>query len=156
MNGGRRYYCHRAAMDSRRAPPLEFAVKPTTLLVLFAVLGAPKAAAQAQAPPSPFEGAADKLLRRTASLLPSESSAFGQVHLPVMYYNPNAAATYGFLPVWLIHDPSGGIRHMFAPMFTFNSVFGAAFSGNYYFYPAPDVMFCLVTEKSERSNYRFA
>src|SRR6185312_8494209 len=86
----------------------------------------------------------------------SESNKFGQVHLPVVYYNPNAGATYGVLPVWLVHDPKGEIRHLFAPMFTYNSVFGGAFAGNYYFYPHPDAKLRLVTENSEKSNYRFA
>lgn len=128
----------------------------TPLFLVLTLLGAPRAAAQAQPPPTPFEDAADRFLRRTADVFTSNSAAFGQVHLPVVYYNPNAGPTYGVLPVWLVHDPQGNIRHLFAPMFTYNSVFGAAFAGNYYFYPSRDAKLRLLAEKSEKSNYRFA
>lgn len=80
----------------------------------------------------------------------------GRVYFPVVIANPNSGITTGILPVWLITDDRHEIRHIVAPMLTYNRIFGPAFSGTYYYYPTARSTFRAVLEQSEKSNHRAA
>lgn len=114
-------------------------------LLLLAAFPAPAAAAPL----------VDRVLRGAARTFTSEDKKyFGEVHLPVIAANPNAGITYGVLPVWLWRNSRKEISRILAPMFTYNPVFGASVSGNYYRYPSAEARLRVILEKSERSNYR--
>lgn len=81
---------------------------------------------------------------------------FGEVHFPVVAYNPNAGFTYGLLPVWLVHNRRGEIGQIIAPMITTNKTFGPTLSGNYYLYPTDHSKLIAYVSKSSRSNHRAA
>ncbi len=97
----------------------------------------------------------DWLLHGAARAFTSDSKIFGEVHLPVIATNPNSGMTYGVLPVWLVHSHED-ISQIFAPMFTYNHIYGASFAGSYYYYPGGDEKLRIVLNKSQRSNYRAA
>ncbi|MFI5361822.1 MAG: BamA/TamA family outer membrane protein [Elusimicrobiota bacterium] len=121
-----------------------------TLLLAAALSGA----AAAQTAPDESAGGLDWTLRAAARVFTSDDKHFGEVHLPVIAANPNAGATYGVLPVWLVHDDRHEIVQMFAPMFTYNQTYGAGFSGTYYYYPSGDAKLRVLLEKTQVSNYR--
>ena len=115
---------------------------------------APFPAAAAEPAPAESSGTFDRLVGGAARAFTSDNKVFGEVHLPVIAGNPNSGATYGVLPVWLTHNSRHEIVQIFAPMFTYNRTYGAAFSGTYYYYPSADVKLRALLEKSERSNWR--
>lgn len=117
------------------------------------LLGVPGRAAGAEGPAG---ARADRFLRAAADLLTDMDGPVGRVHFPVVTTNPNAGTTYGVLPVWLLTDPSHQIRHIIAPMLTYNETFGAAFAGTYYYYPTDRAGLRIVAEKAARSNRRLA
>lgn len=98
----------------------------------------------------------DRSLRSIAGVLTDMNGPVGRVHFPVVTANPNAGVTMGILPVWLLSDGRRGIRHIAAPMFTYNRTFGAAFSGTYYYYPSERSKLRAILEKAARTNHRAA
>jgi hypothetical protein len=138
-------------------------MRPRVLAILLAAGGAflPGAAGALETPPavsasSAPAGGADWVLSKMADVFTSDSRIFGEVHLPVIASNPNSGVTYGVLPVWLVHNARHEITQIYAPMFTYNRTYGAAFSGSYYYYPSGQEKLRAVLEKSQRSNQRAA
>jgi hypothetical protein len=123
---------------------------------LIGLLLAATASAALAEPSAGSDGEADRALRGAARAFTSDSKIFGEVHLPVIATNPNAGMTYGVLPVWLVHNARHEIVQIIAPMFTYNRIYGASFSGSYYYYPSGEEKLRAVLEKSERSNQRAA
>ena len=141
-------------------------MKPAFLLIgaALAAAAAPPASGGEPPPATPAEapaaedhrGGVDWLLRSAERAFTSDNKVFGEVHLPVIASNPNSGMTYGVLPVWLTHNSRHEIVQIFAPMLTYNSTYGAAFSGSYYYYPSGDEAMRVVLERSEKTNYRAA
>ena len=125
-----------------------------------AAAGEPAVAVSTASGAAPAEerrgGGFDWLLRQAEAAFTSDNRTFGEVHLPVIAANPNSGMTYGVLPVWLTHNSRHEIVQIFAPMLTYNSTYGAAFSGSYYYYPSGDEETRVILERSEKTNYRAA
>lgn len=96
----------------------------------------------------------DRTLRAVASVLTDMDGPVGRVYFPVVIANPNSGITTGILPVWLVTDDRHEIRHIVAPMLSYNRVFGPAFSGTYYYYPTARSTFRAVLEQAAKSNHR--
>lgn len=106
--------------------------------------------------PEPPPDRVDRALRAVAGVLTDMDGPVGRVYFPVLIANPNSGVTVGILPVWLLTDVRHEIRHIVAPMFTYNRIFGPAFSGTYYYYPGSRSAFRAILERSEKSNHRAA
>ena len=104
--------------------------------------------------PQPPPDRVDRALRAVAGVLTDMDGSVGRVYFPVLIANPNSGVTVGALPVWLLSDAAHGIRHIVAPMFTYNKIFGPAFSGTYYHYPGARSSFRAIIERSAKSNHR--
>jgi hypothetical protein len=123
------------------------------VVLLAAALAAAPASAAA---PRAEAGRLDRALRTAARVLTDMDGPVGRVYFPVITANPNAGVTLGVMPIWLLSDARRGIRHIAAPMFTYNPTFGAAFSGSYYYYPSARSSLRAILEKAERTNQRAA
>lgn len=122
---------------------------------LLLLLGAACAhSAQTAAGGGPPESAVDRFLTGAARVLTDLSGPVGRVYFPALSANPNSGVTAGVLPVWLVAGPAGGLRHMLAPMLTYNGTLGAAFRGTYYYYPSPRSTLRVLLDKAERAEYR--
>jgi outer membrane protein assembly factor BamA len=83
-------------------------------------------------------GEQSSLLVRAAGTLVSPLPEGMLVKLPLLASDPNSGATIGFLPVWVLRDPSSGrIRMMHAPSITYNKTFGVTPTYRLYYFPTP-------------------
>jgi len=104
----------------------------------------------------PEKSSLDRFLQHTANILTRSTAAGGRVYFPVVAHNPNAGTSFGILPVWLVNDDEGGIRHILAPMFIYNPTLGPGFSGTYYYYPSEQDKVRVLVEKAAKSDYRLS
>ncbi len=75
------------------------------------------------------------------------------VWLPAISTDPNSGPTEGVLPVMVLADPENRtIRHLLAPSYTYNSLFGQTGTMRYYWYPTPASQFVSIGSFSERTN----
>jgi hypothetical protein len=75
------------------------------------------------------------------------------VWLPAVSTDPNAGPTGGFLPVMLLEDPvTHHIRHLFAPSYTYNDLFGQTGTWRYYYYPTDASQLFTLASYSEHTN----
>lgn len=75
------------------------------------------------------------------------------VWLPAVSTDPNAGPTYGVLPVLVLADPnSHQIRHLLAPSYTYNELFGQTGTMRYYWYPSNSSQFVTIGSYSQHTN----
>ena len=75
------------------------------------------------------------------------------VWLPAISTDPNAGPTYGVLPVLVLVDPkTHNIRHLLAPSYTFNSLFGQTGTMRYYWYPDNTSQYVTIASYSQHTN----
>jgi len=74
------------------------------------------------------------------------------VWLPALSTDPNAGATYGILPVLVLADAQKHIRHLMAPSYTYNELFGQTGTMRYYFYPTDSSQLFAITSISQHEN----
>jgi hypothetical protein len=75
------------------------------------------------------------------------------VWLPALAADPNSGATYGVLPVLLIPEKeTHHIRHLIAPTYTYNQLFGQSAGIDYYFYPNSSSQLYASARRSEHTN----
>ncbi len=104
-----------------------------------------------QMPPQPsgaerFFGAVAKIMTKTWG-----PNIF--VWLPAISTDPNAGPTGGVLPVLVLADSENRhIRHLLAPSYTFNSLFGQTGTMRYYWYPTDTSQFVTIGSYSEHTN----
>jgi hypothetical protein len=75
------------------------------------------------------------------------------VWLPAISTDPNAGPTYGILPVLVLSDPqTHHIRHLLAPSYTYNSLFGQTGTMRYYWYPNDSSQYVAIGSVSQHTN----
>ncbi len=95
----------------------------------------------------------ERFLRGAAKVMTTSWNGNIFVWLPAISTDPNAGPTYGILPVLVLSDPaSHHIRHLLAPSYTYNSLFGQTGTGRYYFYPTDSSQLFLTGSVSEHVN----
>jgi outer membrane protein assembly factor BamA len=78
------------------------------------------------------------------------------VWLPAVSTDPNTGPVYGLMPVLVLADPaSRHIRHLVAPSYTHNRLFGQTVTGRYYFYPDDDSQLYATASFSQHTNREF-
>ena len=76
------------------------------------------------------------------------------VWLPAVSTDPNTGPTYGMMPVLVLSDQlTHRIRHLFAPSYTYNNLFGQTGTWRYYFYPTESSQFFTTASISVRKNH---
>ena len=79
---------------------------------------------------------ADRFLNAAAKIMTKSWNGNIFVWLPAISTDPNSGPTVGVLPVLVLADPlTHHIRHLFAPSYTYNQLFGNTGTWRYYFYP---------------------
>ncbi len=112
---------------------------------------APEMPKAPQMPPQPskterFLGAAAKVLTKSWG-----SNIF--VWLPAISTDPNTGPTMGIMPVLVLADQQNRtIRHLLAPSYTYNSLFGQTGTVRYYWYPTASSQLYTVGSYSEHTN----
>src|SRR2546421_562512 len=65
----------------------------------------------------------------------------------------NTGPTYGLLPVLVLADEENRhIRHLLAPSYTYNSLFGQTGTMRYYWYPTDESQFVTIGSYSQHTN----
>jgi hypothetical protein len=100
----------------------------------------PPQAPDMPAPPVPMSTPpktdADRFFNTAAKIMTKSWGHNLFVWLPAISTDPNSGPTVGILPVLVISDPtSHRIRHLIAPSYTYNELFGQTITSRYYFYP---------------------
>jgi len=100
-----------------------------------------------------------KLLQGIINVMIAASPGKTRVYLPAPSNDPNSGATVGFLPVFLFVDDREEIRHILAPMITYNRIFGINSTISYYWYPREHskvfVLGSYATETNRRFTFRY-
>src|SRR5712691_2900102 len=104
-------------------------------------------------PPTPPPTPAERILRGVAKVMTHSWNDTIFVWLPAISTDPNSGPTYGILPVMVISDRiQHHIRHLIAPSYTYNSLFGQTVTGRYYFYPTDDSQLFTTASYSTNTN----
>jgi hypothetical protein len=75
------------------------------------------------------------------------------VWLPAVSTDPNTGPTGGIMPVMLLSDKiTHHIRHLFAPSYTYNSLFGQTGTWRYYYYPTDESQLFTTASISQHTN----
>lgn len=75
------------------------------------------------------------------------------VWLPAISTDPNTGPTIGILPVLVLSDKvSHHIRHLIAPSYTYNELFGQTVTARYYFYPSDQSQLYAIGSYSQHVN----
>ena len=75
------------------------------------------------------------------------------VWLPAISTDPNTGPTIGILPVLVLSDKiTHHIRHLMAPSYTYNELFGQTVTGRYYFYPTDQSQLFAIGSYSQHTN----
>jgi hypothetical protein len=102
---------------------------------------------------NPGATGSERFVRSLADLLTSEWRDNIVVWLPAIRTDPNSGTEWGVMPVLLlVESPSRRIRHLIAPSYTYNRIFGHSAYGNYFYYPNDDAQLYLGASVSQRTN----
>lgn len=86
--------------------------------------------------PEPVASGADRFFNAAAKIMTKSWRGNIFVWLPAISTDPNTGPTMGIMPVLVLADPATHhIRHLLAPSYTYNELFGQTVTGRYYFYP---------------------
>lgn len=84
----------------------------------------------------PLPSGADRFFNAAAKIMTKSWKGNIFVWLPAISTDPNAGTTIGILPVLVLADENTHhIRHLLAPSYTYNELFGQTGTMRYYFYP---------------------
>ncbi len=104
-------------------------------------------------PPPPERTTGEKFFGAVANFMTTSWNRNIFVWLPAFSTDPNTGPTYGILPVLVLSDKeSGHIRHLVAPSYTNNSLFGQTLTGRYYFYPTDESQLFATGSYSQHTN----
>ncbi len=104
-----------------------------------------------QMPPTPT--GTERFLGAVAKVMTKSWGPNIFVWLPAISTDPNTGPTMGVLPVLVLADTeSHHIRHLLAPSYTYNSLFGQTGTMRYYWYPTDASQLFAVGSLSERTN----
>lgn len=111
---------------------------------------APMPEPQREAPPA---NAAEGFFNAVAKVMTKSWNGNIFVWLPALSTDPNTGPTFGLLPVLVLVDStSHHIRHLLAPSFTYNDLFGATGTMRYYWYPTDDSQLYTTGSYSQHTN----
>src|SRR5262249_28720516 len=103
------------------------------------------------APPTPT--ASERFFRAVAKVMTLSWDDNIFVWLPAISTDPNAGPTFGLMPVLVLSNPENHhIRHLIAPSYTYNGLFGQTVTGRYYFYPTDASQLYAVASYSQHTN----
>lgn len=103
-------------------------------------------------PEEPKSGA-DRFFNAAAKIMTKSWGDNIFVWLPAISTDPNTGPTYGIMPVLVLADPrTRHIRHLIAPSYTHNGLFGQTVTGRYYFYPTDESQLYSVVSYSQYVN----
>jgi len=109
----------------------------------------PKPPAEVSTPPT----RADRFLNAAAKVMTKSWNGNIFVWLPAISTDPNTGPTMGVLPVLVLADPeTHHIRHLFAPSYTYNELFGHTGTWRYYFYPTDASQLFTTASYSQHTN----
>lgn len=112
---------------------------------------APEMPKAPQMPPEP--SGTEKFLGAAAKIMTKSWGPNIFVWLPAIATDPNAGPTYGIMPVLVLADEqSRHIRHLLAPSYTYNSLFGQTGTVRYYWYPTDASQLFTIGSFSEHTN----
>jgi hypothetical protein len=106
-------------------------------------------------PPMPPSTAppVERFLKAAAHVMTTTWNENIFVWLPALSTDPNSGPTYGILPVLVLADKTTQqIRHLMAPSYTNNSLFGQTATMRYYYYPKPESQLFVLGGYSEHTN----
>jgi len=96
---------------------------------------------------------ADRFLNGVAKVMTKSWRNNIFVWLPAISTDPNTGPTLGILPVLVLSDQhSKRIRHLVAPSYTYNDLFGQTGTFRYYYYPTETSQLYSVLSLSSRTN----
>jgi hypothetical protein len=106
-----------------------------------------------QLAPTPQKTSTERFLQTIAKVITTTWDNNIFVWLPAISTDPNTGPTYGILPVLVLSEPvHHHIRHLFAPSYTYNALFGETVTGRYYFYPTDQSQLYTTVSDSTRTN----
>jgi hypothetical protein len=106
----------------------------------------------APAPPAP-QTATERFFAGAARIMTYTKNNNLFVWLPAIATDPNAGPTYGVLPVTVISNPvTNHIRHLLAPSYTYNSIFGQTATMRYFYYPTDESQLYTIGSFSQHTN----
>lgn len=104
-------------------------------------------------PPPKERSASEKFFGSVADFMTTTWKRNIFVWLPAFSTDPNTGPTYGILPVLVLSESEHGhIRHLLAPSYTNNALFGQTLTGRYYFYPTDDSQLFATGSYSQHTN----
>jgi len=104
-------------------------------------------------PLSPQATGAERFFAGAAKVMTKSWNGNIFVWLPAISTDPNAGPTYGVLPVLVLADPATHhIRHLLAPSYTYNSLFGQTGTMRYYWYPNETSQYVTIGSFSQHTN----
>jgi hypothetical protein len=107
-------------------------------------------------PPTPPVSGAERFFAAVTKLMTKSWGNNVFVWLPAFSTDPNAGPTTGILPVLVLADPqTQHIRHLVAPSYTFNTLFGQTVTGRYYFYPTDASQLYAIASYSQHTNREY-
>lgn len=115
----------------------------------------PAQAPEMPAPPAmpPRPTGADRLLNAAAKIMTKSWNGNIFVWLPAISTDPNTGPTMGVLPVLVLADQeTHHIRHLFAPSYTYNNLFGHTGTWRYYYYPTDESQLFTTASYSQHTN----
>jgi len=106
-----------------------------------------------EVPPAPLTGTQRFLLGASKVMTHSWGDNIF-VWLPAVSTDPNTGPTYGILPVLVLADKiTHHIRHLIAPSYTYNELFGHTGTWRYYYYPTDASQLFTTASISQRTNH---
>lgn len=103
------------------------------------------------APPAPT--GAERFFAGAATIMTRSWKGNIFVWLPAISTDPNTGPTYGLMPVLVLSDPiSHHIRHLLAPSYTYNRLFGQTGTLRYYWYPTEASQYVTILSYSQHVN----
>ena len=103
------------------------------------------------APRARAEGGSGGFFKTVSFMVASSSGPVSWVNVPSVSIEPYTGLTAGLLSVWARADRNE-VRHIFAPSFTHNPLFGWTTSARYYYYPSRATHLYAVASLSERTD----
>jgi hypothetical protein len=102
---------------------------------------------------APTPSRSERFFKKVADVMTTSWNNNIFVWLPAVSTDPNTGPTYGILPVLVLSDPNEHhIRHLLAPSYTYNELFGQTVTGRYYFYPTAESQLFATASFSARTN----
>jgi hypothetical protein len=102
-------------------------------------------------PPQPTR--TEKFFNSAAKIMTTKWGDNIFVWLPAIATDPNTGPTFGLMPVLVLADPSTHhIRHLVAPSYTGNELFGQTVTARYYFYPDETSQLYTIGSYSQHTN----